>query len=120
MSPILHARPRLRTLRSRSSRRLLEILEKERGQVDAMRIVSCCKAGRDGFWLDRFLHSNGVDNRIVDSASVEVRRRARRVKTDRLDAQKLLTMLQRLDRLALIEAGSVWLDRRSRRTERTS
>ncbi len=41
------------------------------------------------------LHSHGIDNRIVDSASIEVRRRSRRVKTDRLDAQKLLTMLHR-------------------------
>ncbi len=95
MSPDLHARPRLRTLRSRSTRRLLEILEKERLQFGAVQIVSCYEAGRDGFWLDRFLHSHGIDNRIVDSASIEVRRRARRVKTDRLDAQKLLTMLHR-------------------------
>ena len=57
--------------------------------------MSCYEAGRDGFWLDRFLHAHGIDNRIVDSASIEVRRRARRVKTDRLDAQKLLTMLHR-------------------------
>ena len=95
MSPSLHAPPRLRTLRSRSTRRLLEILEKERLRVGAVQIASCYEAGRDGFWLDRFLRSRGVDNRIVDSASIEVRRRARRVKTDRLDAQKLLTMLHR-------------------------
>ena len=95
MSPDLHARPRLRTLRSRSTGRLLEILEKERLQLGAVQIVSCYEAGRDGFWLDRFLHSHGIDNRVVDSASIEVRRRARRVKTDRLDAQKLLTMLHR-------------------------
>ena len=95
MSPDLHTRSRLRTLRSRSTRRLLEILEKERLQFGAVRIVSCYEAGRDGFWLDRFLHSSGINNRIVDSASIEVRRRARRVKTDRLDAQKLLTMLHR-------------------------
>lgn len=95
MSPGLEAQPRLRTLRSRSTRRLVEILEKEGLRVGAVRIVSCYEAGRDGFWLDRFLHGHGIDNRIVDSASIEVRRRARRVKTDRLDAQKLLTMLHR-------------------------
>ena len=95
MSVSLHGQPRLRTLRSRTTRRLLEILEKEREQLSADRIVSCYEAGRDGFWLDRFLHAHGIDNRIVDSASIEVRRRARRVKTDRLDAQKLLTMLHR-------------------------
>ncbi len=95
MSPDLHARPRLRTLRSRGTIRLVEVLEKERRRFGAKRIVSCYEAGRDGFWLDRFLHSHGIDNRVVDSASIEVRRRARRVKTDRLDAQKLLTMLHR-------------------------
>ena len=95
MSVSLHTQPRLRTLRSRTTRRLLEILEKEREQLGAARIVSCYEAGRDGFWLDRFLHAHGIDNRIVDSASIEVRRRARRVKTDRLDAQKLLTMIHR-------------------------
>ncbi len=74
MSPDLHARPRLRTLRSRGTRRLLEILEKERLQFGAVQIVSCYEAGREGFWLDRFLQAHGIDNRIVDSASIEVRR----------------------------------------------
>jgi transposase len=95
MSPDLQAQPRLRALRSRTTRRLLEMLEKERERWGAERIVSCYEAGRDGFWLHRFLHAHGIDNRIVDSASIEVRRRARRVKTDRLDALKLLTMLHR-------------------------
>ncbi len=95
LSPSLEVRPRLRSLRARGTTRLLEVLEKERQQFGAERIVSCYEAGRDGFWLDRFLRTHGIDNRIVDSASIEVRRRARRVKTDRLDAQKLLTMLQR-------------------------
>ncbi len=95
MSTDLEARPRLRSLRARSTTRLLEILEKERQRLGAVRIVSCYEAGRDGFWLDRFLRAQGIESRIVDSASIEVRRRARRVKTDRLDAQKLLKMLQR-------------------------
>ncbi len=95
LSPSLEVRPRLRSLRARGTTRLLEVLEKERQQFGAERIVSCYEAGRDGFWLDRFLRTHGIDNRIVDSASIEVQRRARRVKTDRLDAQKLLTMLQR-------------------------
>jgi transposase len=73
----------------------LEILEMERQRVGGVQVVSCYEAGRDGFWLDRFLRAHGIENRIVDSASIEVRRRARRVKTDRLDAQKLLTMLHR-------------------------
>ena len=95
MSPSLTVRPKLRTVRSRATVRVLEILESERQRVGAAQVVSCYEAGRDGFWLDRFLHAHGIENRIVDSASIEVRRRARRVKTDRLDAQKLLTMLHR-------------------------
>ena len=95
VSPALEVRPKLRSVRSRATARVLELLETERRRVGAVQIVSCYEAGRDGFWLDRFLHAHGIDNRIVDSASIEVRRRARRVKTDRLDAQKLLTMLHR-------------------------
>lgn len=59
-------------------------------------VVSCYEAGRDGFWIHRALLSIGVANRVVDSASIEVNRRARRVKTDRLDALKLVTMLVRV------------------------
>jgi transposase len=56
---------------------------------------SCYEAGRDGFWLHRWLIAQGIDNVVVDSASIEVNRRARRAKTDRLDADKLLSMLIR-------------------------
>jgi transposase len=59
------------------------------------RVVSCYEAGRDGFWLDRALKAMGVENLVVDSASIEVNRRARRAKTDRLDGGKLLGMLLR-------------------------
>jgi transposase len=60
-------------------------------------VVSCYEAGRDGFWLHRYLASVGVANRVVDSSSIEVKRRARRAKTDRLDVHKLLTMLVRAE-----------------------
>ncbi len=63
-------------------------------QEDA-RVLSCYEAGRDGFWLHRHLVCIGVDNIIVDSASIEVNRRRRRAKTDRLDVEKLLRMLIR-------------------------
>ena len=59
------------------------------------RVPSCYEAGRDGFWLHRWLIAQGIDNVVVDSASIEVNRRARRAKTDRLDADKLLSMLIR-------------------------
>lgn len=59
-------------------------------------VVSCYEAGRDGFWIHRALQTRGIANRVVDSASIEVNRRARRAKTDRLDALKLVMMLVRV------------------------
>ena len=58
-------------------------------------VRSCYEAGRDGFWLHRWLTGQGVANLVVDPASIEVNRRARRAKTDRLDSDKLLSMLMR-------------------------
>ena len=51
-------------------------------------VLSCYEAGRDGFWLHRYLTAGGVDNQVVDSSSIEVNRRRRRAKSDRLDAAK--------------------------------
>ena len=58
-------------------------------------VVSCYEAGRDSFWLHRCLAAHGVQNLVVDSASIEVNRRRRRAKSDRLDVEKLLSMLLR-------------------------
>jgi len=58
-------------------------------------VYSCYEAGRDGWWLHRWLRGQGIRNIVVDSSSIRVERRARRAKTDRLDGDKLLTMLQR-------------------------
>jgi transposase len=58
-------------------------------------VVSCYEAGRDGFWLHRQLTELGIANRVVDAASIEVSRRARRAKSDRLDARSLLEKLIR-------------------------
>jgi transposase len=58
-------------------------------------VVSCYEAGRDGFWLHRWLEREGIANIVVDSSSIEVNRRSRRAKTDRLDASKLVLMLVR-------------------------
>jgi transposase len=58
-------------------------------------VVSCYEAGRDGFWLHRFLTREGVKNLVVDSSSIEVNRRKRRAKADRLDVQSLVRMLMR-------------------------
>jgi transposase len=65
------------------------------GLPEEARVVSCYEAGRDGFWLHRYLVAHSVQNHVIDSASIEVNRRQRRAKTDRLDVRKLLTMLLR-------------------------
>jgi transposase len=77
---------------------LLECIAKAKarcGLAPEASVGSCYEAGRDGFWLHRWLIEHGIDNIVVDSASIEVNRRARRVKTDRLDGDKLLAMLIR-------------------------
>jgi transposase len=59
------------------------------------RMVSCYEAGRDGFWIHRALVDQGVENRVLDSASIEVNRRKRRAKNDKVDVKALLRLLQR-------------------------
>jgi transposase len=90
--------PRLRSIGGRNTEAVLQEIAKAkiRFRLPADAVVhSCYEAGRDGFWLHRFLASHGVANQVVDSASIEVKRRGRRRKTDRLDAGKLLSMLIR-------------------------
>src|SRR5713226_3988904 len=58
-------------------------------------VISCYEAGRDGFWLHRYLVAHAITNHVVDSSSIEVNRRARRAKTDRLDLGGLLNLLAR-------------------------
>lgn len=77
---------------------LLAVIEKAKqrfGLRPNAKVVCCYEAGRDGFWIHRFLTQAGIDNLVVDSSSIDVKRRQRRAKTDRLDAAKLLTMLVR-------------------------
>ena len=58
-------------------------------------VRSCYEAGRDGFWPHRLLTAHGIVNLVVDSSSIEVSRRAKQAKTDRLDGGKLLRLLMR-------------------------
>lgn len=56
-------------------------------------VVCCFEAGRDGFWLHRFLSAHDVDCHVIEPTSILVNRRARRAKTDRLDAEGMLRLL---------------------------
>ena len=56
-------------------------------------IISCYEAGYDGFWLHRLLEAHGIRNYVIDPASLQVDRRARRAKTDGIDVEKLLRSL---------------------------
>ena len=91
-------KPRQRTIRARDLAALEQEIAKAKKRfqlADAAPVVSCYEAGRDGFWLHRYLTARGLANVIVDSASIEVNRRKRRVKSDKLDANKLVNMLIR-------------------------
>ena len=77
--------------------RALEAGRRRFGLAAATRVVSCYEAGRDGVWIHRALVARGIENRVVDSSSIEVKRRARRTKTDRIDAIKLVQMLVRAE-----------------------
>src|SRR5262245_35362489 len=94
-----HAQPpRLRTIAARDLVGLLREIAKAKrrfGLPAGALVVSCYEAGRDGFWIHRWLGTQGIDNCVIDSASIEVNRRKRRAKSDRLDAAKLVTMLLR-------------------------
>ena len=90
--------PRIRSVPARLTSSVLHEIKKAKlrfGLPANALVVSCYEAGRDGFWLHRFLLHQGIQNIVVDSASIEVSRRKRRAKSDRLDAIKLVSMLIR-------------------------
>lgn len=86
------------TVKAGDGQAVLATIERARSRLrlpkDAV-VLSCYEAGRDGFWLHRWLVANGIANVVVDASSIEVKRRQRRAKTDRLDNAKLLSMLMR-------------------------
>jgi len=69
----------------------IEKVSRVTGQL--VKIVSCYEAGYDGFWLHRVLDARGIVNHIIDAASIHVSRKARRAKTDRLDAENLVRVV---------------------------
>src|SRR5690349_24085915 len=90
--------PSRHTVAAGDTAELLECIGKAKRRCELAqeaKVHSCYEAGRDGFWLHRWLLESGIDNIVVESASIEVNRRARRTKTDRLDGDKLLAILIR-------------------------
>lgn len=78
---------------------LIELLDRLRQHAEArlgraIALECVFEAGYDGFWLQRRLEQAGIDCCVMDPASLKVDRRARRVKTDRVDAESLLRALQ--------------------------
>jgi transposase len=91
-------KPRERSFAARHQARVLQEVaqaKKRFGLPENAPVVSCYEAGREGFWLHRFLQAQGIINSVVDSSSIEVNRRKRRAKSDGLDVRKLLSMLMR-------------------------
>jgi len=68
------------------------------GRGRQVRVVCCYEAGYEGFWLARRLEQLGYVCLVLDAASIEVNRRRRRAKTDRLDIERLLRVLMALER----------------------
>ena len=86
------------TLKPCGGKELLDLCERIRTRVarevkKPVEIISCYEAGYDGFWLHRLLEAHGIRNYVIDPASLQVDRRARRAKTDRVDAERLLRSL---------------------------
>jgi transposase len=73
----------------------IRLVQERYGLENGVEVESCYEAGWDGFWLQRYLEKHGGENLVVDSASIEINRRFRRVKTGRMDVGRLLGMLMR-------------------------
>src|SRR5580698_2830039 len=77
-----------------SAERLLGLLHRWRDEAvragrKITRIALAFEAGRDGFWLARWLRAHGVETHVIHPSSVAVSREHRRAKTDRLDTELL-------------------------------
>jgi transposase len=91
-------KPRERTVSARQQERVLDEIARAKDRLGlpaSAAVVRCYEAGREGFWLHRFLPGHGITNPVVDSSAIEVNRRRRRAKRDGLDVRKLLSLLIR-------------------------
>jgi transposase len=93
-------KPRERAVTARDQKRVLDEIAQTKRRFalpETAPVVSCYEAGREGFWLHRFLEAHGITNHVVDSSAIAVSRRQRRAKSDGLDVRKLLNMLIRYE-----------------------
>jgi transposase len=72
----------------------IEVAKRKWQLIEPVRVVVMYEAGQDGFWICRALQKAGYEALVVDPASIPVERHARRAKTDRLDALRLLSCLR--------------------------
>jgi transposase len=91
-------KPQLHRIEGGDTTALLKLISSLRDHVTdrlgaAIRVTCCFEAGRDGFWLHRLLTAHHVANYVLEPTSILVNRRARRAKTDRLDAEGMLRVL---------------------------
>jgi transposase len=95
------ARARVVSVEARDWKRIAEEIEKCRERFGLEKdapVRSCYEAGREGFWIHRMLVERmGIENIVVDAASMDVKRR-KRAKTDRIDAEQLVRNLIRYSR----------------------
>ncbi len=70
----------------------------DRAPGERPRVLCAYEAGYEGFWLARGLETLGIETLVIDPASLPVSRRAKRVKTDRVDAARMVRALAALDR----------------------
>ena len=95
--PGVTRRPR-RSLAARDMTGLLQQIERWKAEAQragrtVCRTVLAYEAGRDGFWIARYLLARGIEVQIMHPASIPVERRGRRTKTDRIDLDMLLRSL---------------------------
>src|SRR5260370_15421897 len=96
----LTSKPSRYQLKAGDANMLLELIERVRTRVvrelnRRVEVMSCYEAGYDGFWLHRMLEAHGIHNHVLDPASLQVSRRARRPKTNGIGFDRVLRALIR-------------------------
>jgi len=91
-------KPSLHPIKGGNAAGLMAKLDAARDRVAKLtgqrpQVVLCYEAGYDGFWLARLLDGRGIECLVIEPASLQVNRRARRVKTDRIDVESILHAL---------------------------